>query len=416
VGDVYIIGAYASAFGKRPDTGYKELAREAYEGVLADAAMSDGREIDSAWFGNCGMHAIGQGSIRGQVCFTPLVREGRFPPHIPIINVENACATSSTAIHGAWKDIKAGQTELSLALGLEKLFDPSLVRDVKGSFMAGIDQLNPEDWQAFFGDAAAALGEIFETGADRTIFMDIEALIAKHHMRKYGTTQRQIAAAAAKSHNFGALNPKAQYRFTMTVDDVLNDRVISYPLTRAMCAPLGDGCAAALLCSGEYLGSCSPTVRDRAVKIRASVLTGGTYRGFDEDGLADIAARKAYAAAGVTAADIDVAEVHDATSFAELYKIEALGFCAKGDGGPFVADGGAGLDGAVAVNTSGGLVSKGHPVGATGASMVYEIVTQLRGEAGSRQRTGARLGLAENAGGVIGFDEAVCAITILERC
>ena len=238
---------------------------------------------------------------------------------------------------------------------------------------------------------------------------------AQYHMWKYGTTQRQIAVGGSKNHNFGARNPKAQYQFELTVDQVLEDRLISYPLTRAMCAPIGDGAAAAVLCSGDYLKSLPSSVQSRAVKVKASVLTGGKYRAFDEPGLSRPAAQRAYALAGLGPEDIDVAEVHDATSFCEIYQAEMLGFCPIGQGGPFIESGATRLDGKIPINTSGGLVSKGHPVGATGLSMIYELSTQLRGEAGSRQVKNAALALQENGGGVIGFEEAACSVIILEK-
>ena len=193
------------------------------------------------------------------------------------------------------------------------------------------------------------------------------------------------------------------------------DREISYPLTRAMCAPMGDGAAALLVASEDFLRGCPAPVRERAVKVRACALSGGKYRALDERGLSYAAARRAYDQAGVAPADIDVAEVHDATAFSHLYQCEMLGFCPEGEGGRFIESGETGPGGKVPLNTSGGLIAKGHPIGATGASMIAELVEQLRGEAGTRQVEGARLGLAENGGGVIGFDEAVCVVTILER-
>jgi acetyl-CoA acetyltransferase len=201
----------------------------------------------------------------------------------------------------------------------------------------------------------------------------------------------------------------------MSVDDVLADREISHPLTRAMCAPLGDGAAAVLVVSEKFLQSCDAAVRERAVRIRACETSGGKYRGLEEPGLSKIAAEKAYQRAGLSPKDIDVAEVHDATSFSEIYQLEMLGFCAPGEGGPFIEEGRAGLSGDLPLNTSGGLVSKGHPIGATGLSMIVELADQLRGEAGERQVPNARLALAESGGGVIGFDEAVCVVTVLER-
>ncbi len=413
--DVYVIGSACTEFGKFPDRSFQDLAREAYLQVLADAGMTDGGAIEQAWFGNCGMFAWGQGGIRGQVCFTPLVDEGLFPERVPMVNVESGCATASQAFHGAWKDVLSGQTAVSLAIGVEKLYSPDRPERVAEIFASGIDQLDAARWHAYYRAAGEAAGKPFETGPGRTVFMDTYAMQAAWHMRRYGTTQRQIAAGAAKNHHNGSLNPKAQYRFDMTVDEVLADRPVSHPLTRSMCAPIGDGAAAALLCSAEFLACLPGAVRERAVRVRACALSGGKYRKLDEPGLSHFAAQKAYRAAGLSPADIDLAELHDATSFCEIYQAEMMGFCAVGEGGALVESGATALDGAIPVNPSGGLVSKGHPVGATGLSMIYEVCLQLRGEAGARQVRGASLGLVENGGGVMGFDEAACAVTILER-
>ena len=413
--DCYIIGAFSTAFGKWPEKSFKDLSREAYEGALADAGLGDGGDIEFAWFSNCGMWTQGQGSIRGQVCFTPLVREGRFPERVPMINVEGGCASASMALHGAWKDILAGQSRLSLAIGVEKTFIPDDPDAQTAGFQAGIDNLDPQEWRAYYSAAGEAAGKPFAEGSGRTVFMDTYAMQACHHMKKYGTTRRQIAISAAKNHNNGALNPLAQYRFELTPEAVLEDREVSYPLTRAMCAPIGDGAAAALLCSQDYLASLPRPVRDRAVKIGACVLTGGKYRALDEAGLSRPAAQRAYAMAGIEPRDIDVAELHDATSFCEIYQSEMMGFCEDGEGGRFVESGASAREGRLPVNTSGGLVSKGHPVGATGLSMIYELTSQLRGEAGARQVKEPRIALAENGGGVIGFDEAACGVTILQN-
>ena len=415
--DVYLIGSACTRFGKQPDASFKDLSREAYLAVLADAGLDDGGAIGNAWFGNCGMGSFGQRNIRGQVCFTPLVREGLFPERVPMINVEGGCATASMAFHGAWKDILSGQVELSLAIGVEKTFFPGDPARTQEIFEGGIDQFDPGEWMAYYRDAGEQAGKPFEPNAGGgTLFMDTYAMQAAWHMRKYGTTPRQIAAGASKNHAMGALNPLAQYRFEVSVDQVLEDRMVSWPLTRSMCSPIGDGAAAALLCSGRFLQGLPAHVRERAVKVRASVLTGGKYRDLNEPGLSHVAAKRAYAAAGLAPADVDVAEVHDATSFCEIYQAEMLGFCEPGQGGALVASGETSLGGRIPVNLSGGLVSKGHPVGATGLSMIHELATQLRGEAGPRQAKDARIGLAENGGGVIGFEEAACSVTLLERC
>ncbi len=414
---IYVIGTSCTPFGKHADKSFHDLTRQAYTELLFDAGLAadEASLIEQAWFGNCGLGQWGQGGIRGQVCFTPLVQEGLFPERVPMINVEGGCATASFALHGAWKDILSGQAQVSLAIGVEKLVSPDAPERVPAIFATGIDQLEPERWQRYYAAAGEEAGKPFETGPGRTLFMDTYAMQAAWHMKRHGTTQRQIAIACAKNHHHGSLNPKAQYRFELTVDEVLADREVSWPLTRAMCSPLGDGAAAALLCSEAALANFPRAARARAVKVRTSQLAGGKYRRLDEPGLSRIAADKAYARSGLSPQDIDVVELHDATSFCELYQLEMLRLCDNGGGGRFVESGATALGGKLPVNVSGGLVSKGHPVGATGLSMVHELCLQLRGEAGARQVKGASIGLVENGGGVMGFDEAACAVTILEK-
>jgi len=414
--DVYVIGAFTTPFGKWPELSFKDLTRQAYLGVLADAGFANGDPIQSAWFGNAFMGNWGQTSIRGQVCFSPLVREGLFPERVPIVNVEGACATGSLAFHGAWKDILSGLSNLSLAIGVEKLYNPQQDGDaLLKSFAGGMDTFDPDETLAAYRNAASVCNATFDPGPGRTVAMDLYAMQAKYHMWKYGTTARQIATSAAKNHNFGAQNLNAQYRFSTTVDQVLEDRLVIDPLTRSMCSPIGDGSAAALLCAESYLSELPPEVRHRAVKVSACTLSGGKYRDYDEPSLSYVAARKAYEMAKIGPDDIDVAEVHDATSFCELYQVEMLGFCPIGSGGPFVEEGNTEIEGRIPVNTSGGLVSKGHPIGATGLSMIYELTTQLRGDAGTRQVSNPEFALVENGGGILGFEEALCAVTILQR-
>ncbi|MGL6110177.1 MAG: thiolase family protein, partial [Rubrivivax sp.] len=334
---------------------------------------------------------------------------------VPMINVEGGCATASFAFHGAWKDVLSGQAEVSLAMGVEKLVSRDTPERSAAIFATGIDQLDKQKWLDYYRSAGAQAGKPFETGPGRTVFMDTYAMQAAWHMQRWGTTQRQIATGASKNHHHGSLNPKAQYRFEVSVEEVLADREVSFPLTRAMCSPLGDGAAAAILCSEAALANFPREVRSRAVLVRTSQLSGGKYRKLDEPGLSRIAADKAYARSGLKPADLHLAEVHDATSFCEIYQLEMLRLCDEGQGGRFVESGATALGGRLPVNVSGGLVSKGHPVGATGLSMVYEVCQQLRGEAGARQVKGASLGLIENGGGVMGFDEAACAVHILEK-
>lgn len=412
--EVFIIGSACTAFGKLAETSYKDLTQEIVQGVLRDAKFDDGGPIGSAWFGNCGLGALDQRNIRGQVCFTPLVRNGLFPERVPIINVEGGCATGSLALYGAVKDIASREVDVSLAVGVEKTFfeDRSQAQEI---FDGAIDRLDPQEWEEYYTRIGERAGKPFTPNAGgATVFMSTYAMQAAYHMKRYGTTQRQIAVGASKNHHMGSLNPGAQYRFDISVDDVLADREVSWPLTRAMCSPIGDGAAGAIVCSGAFLASCPAEVRNRAVRVLTIQLSGGKYRDPDEPGLSRVAAEKAYHRAGLTPADVDIAEVHDATSFCEVYQCEMMGFCPEGEGGAYVESGATSLGGERPVNLSGGLVSKGHPIGATGLSMIHELTLQLRGEAGPRQANRARIALAENGGGVIGFDEAVCAVALLE--
>jgi acetyl-CoA acetyltransferase len=259
---------------------------------------------------------------------------------------------------------------------------------------------------------AKEAGKSGGAGKSRSAFMDIYSLGARNHMKQYGTTQKQLAIISAKNHFHSSLNPYAQYQKDMTVEEVLEAPEVSYPLTRPMCSPVGDGAAAVVLCSGDYLKKLGV---ERPVKVRACALASGQDRGPDEEDIGNRLSRKAYEMAGVGPEDIDLAEVHDATAFGELLQTECMGFCAEGEGGPFAESGATKLGGKLPVNTSGGLESRGHPIGATGTAQLCELVWQLRGECDKRQVEGARIALAENGGGNIGIEEAAMVITILEK-
>jgi acetyl-CoA acetyltransferase len=411
---VFIIGSFSTEFGRWIGKDHRALAREAVHGVLGDAGLSDGLAVGQVYFGNCLLHVSGQSMIRGQACLSPLMEQGVLPERLPIANIEGACATGSLALHLAWKDVLSGQNDIALAIGVEKLYDPTAPGQVLKEIGGGFDRFDQERWLNEYRDVAARSGAMWAPSSDRSIAMDTYGIQASYHMHRYGTTREQIAIAAAKNHVHGSLNPKAQYRFRMTKEEVLADRPVSGPLTRAMCAPIGDGAAAAIVCSEDRLRSLPEETRARAVRIRASAVSGGKHRAPDEPSLSRVAADRAYEMASLGPEDVGVAEVHDATSFCELYQMEMLRFCPEGEGGRLVESGATALGGRIPVNTSGGLVSKGHPIAATGLSMVSEIVTQLRGEAEGRQVEGARGGLIENGGGVIGLEEAVCGVTILE--
>jgi len=411
--NVYIIGVGMIKFGKYLDRTIKHLAGEVLESALKDAEV--GREdINAAWFSNSlwGLFS-GQHCIRGQVALSANGLD-----RISIINVENACAGGSTALHSAYTAIRAGMADCVLAIGAEKVYDEDRAK-VMQSFFSGADVEVIEAFVKTLREKEKQTRkEVCKDSADKkeekkgghSAFMDLYAEGARMHMKKYGTTQRQLAAVAAKSHNNSALNPLAQYTFPMTIDEVLSDRLVAYPLTRSMCAPIGDGAAAAIVCSEKFLKG-RPS--GRAVRIRASVMRSGRLSG--ENDITRRTAKAAYEAAGLGPEDIDLAEVHDATVFGEIYQTEQLGFCPEGDGGRFAESGMSALDGKLPINPSGGLISRGHPIGASGLAQIFELVTQLRGEAGKRQVKRHRIALSENGGGFLGMGEASMAIHILEQ-
>jgi acetyl-CoA acyltransferase len=407
--NVYIVGVGMIKFGKYLEKGIKVLTGEALEEVFKDSGLIRD-DIEGAWFSNTGwgMYTF-QHSIRGQVALTANGLE-----KIPMTNVENACASGSTALHGAWTAVKAGLYDCALAVGVEKLYDEDRVKVMK-SFMAGTDveevTARMEQWKKEESESKAGGAPGEQKSGGHSVFMDFYAAGARSHMQKYGSTQRQLAVIAAKAHNNSTLNPKAQYTFPMTVEQVLEDRPVSFPLTRSMCAPIGDGAAAAIICSESFLKKHS--LSGRAVKIRASILKSGTRTG--ENDISKRASLEAYAKSGLGPDDIDVVEVHDATAFGELVQMEALGFCPEGEGGVYAESGATALEGKTPVNPSGGLIARGHPIGASGLAQIYELVTQLRGEAGKRQVRKHRIAMTENGGGTVGNGEASMTIHILEK-
>ena len=412
--NVYILGSAMIKFSKYLDRNIKSLTGEALDLVLKDCGLPLD-DIQAAWFSNSGwgIHTF-QHCIRGQVALSANGLEG-----IPITNVENACASGSTAFHGAWTAVKAGLYDCVLAMGAEKLYNEDRAKTMQG-FLGGMDVEVVMDQMAQFAEAEQKRKEkeAKEKGIEvppgkpggHSVFMDWYAMGARLHMEKYGTTQRQLAAIAAKNHNNSTLNDLAQYTFPQTVEQVLEDREVSWPLTRAMCAPIGDGAAAAIICSESFLKK-HPS--SRAVKVLASILQSGNLHGPTDVSVRS--SRKAYEVAGAGPEDIDLAEVHDATAYGELHQVEQLGFCPVGEGGPFAERGETALGGKIPINTSGGLISRGHPIGASGLAMIYELVTQLRGEAGKRQVQGARIAMSENGGGTLGTGEAAMSIHILGK-
>lgn len=425
MGEVYLIGSYSTKFGRYPDHSIKELTKMAYLGVMEDAGIP-AEDIEFLWYSNCGWGISmppsendpgfqGQMNVRGHVAFAPLINEGLFPKRIPCINVEGACASGSLALHGACKDILSGSTQVSLALGAEKTYFPKHPAVILQAFTGGVDVSELPRLIEQYKAIADECGKEWLEGVSHTLFMDTYATQAAWHMWKHGTTREQLAIAASKNHLHGSLNPLAQYQFEVPVEKVLNDYEVSWPLTRSMCAPMGDGAAAAIVCSREYLKNLPAKIQARAVKVAASIISGGHERDIAQPSLSNWAAIRAYKAAGLGPEDVDLAEVHDATAFCEIYQAEMMGFCPIGGGGKFIESGATRFDGAKPINCSGGLESKGHPIGATGLSMVNEIVTHLRGEAGARQVKNAEVGLVENGGGVVSVEEFCCGITILQK-
>lgn len=412
--DVYIVGAGMTKFGKYLEKSVKALTGEALGLVLSDCGL-ELEDIEAAWFSNSswGISSF-QHCIRGQVALSANGLQG-----LPVTNVENACAGASTALNSAWMAVKAGQFDCVLAIGVEKLYDNDRSKTMYG-FISGTDVEVTLDMIARFQEEERRKREeqgrlegkeaAKEKPGGHSAFMDLYALGARMHIDRFGTTQRQLAVIAAKAHNNSTLNPLAQYTFPMTVEEVLADREVAWPLTRAMCAPIGDGAAAAVVCSESFLrkkGFSNP------VRIRASVLKSGTRQG--ENDICGRASRAAYDMAGIGPEDVDVVELHDATAFGELYQTEQMGFCPIGEGGPFAESGATSLGGRIPVNPSGGLMARGHPIGASGLAQIYELVTHLRGNAGKRQVEGCRIAMAENGGGFLGRGEAAMAIHILEK-
>ncbi len=402
--DVFIAGISMTPFGKRLDESVKSLTSDAVGAALEDAGIGTG-DIQSAWFANTRQPMLeGQNTIRGQIA----LRAAGITA-IPIANIENACASGSTAILQAMAAIRADMIDVALVVGAEKMVYPDRPEQVAAAFAGGTDV---HDRDSVLEYIVSLGGE--KPGPDRSLFMDLYAAQARVHMERFGTTQEDFARIASNTHCHGAHNPNAQYRTPFTVEEVLADKPIVYPFTRAMCAPVSDGASAAVLCSEKALRQLDAT---RAVRIRACALVSTMERSKDDyaNHIGRRAANAAYEEAGVGPQDIDVVEVHDATAYAAVQQIENLGLCAPGEVGACLKRGDFRIGGRTPVNPSGGLLAKGHPVGATGVAQLYELAMQLRGEAGSRQVDGARLAIAENGGGFLGVEEGVTAVTILER-
>jgi len=405
---VYVIGGAVTKFGKQPERNMKSLAEEAVTGALKSASLEK-QDLEGAWVGNCVQGIFsGQEMIRGQVVLHTM---GIYD--IPIVNVENACASSATALNGAWAQIALGEIDVALVLGMEKMYSQDKAKSL-AIFNAAMDVELLQRTQESMKAAEAKIDRDRETSGEgkkektgkRSIFMDFYASGARAHMQRYGTTQRHLAAVASKNHYHSSMNPLAQYQKEYSIEEVMNDVEVAFPLTRLMCSPVGDGAAAAIVCSEAYARK---TGALQLPQIAACVLTSG-----GGEAPLNRLAKKAYERAGIGPEDIDLAEVHDATAFGEVSSTEALMFCPPGEGGPFAEAGHTTLGGKIPVNVSGGLECQGHPIGATGIRQVVELFWHLTGQVGKRQVEGAKVGLAQNAGGSAPRGEGALSVTILK--
>lgn len=377
--DVYVVGTDMIRFGRFPERAIEDMGAEAALLALADAGLGI-RDMQAVYCGN-----VGQASASlGQRIMKEIGQTG-----VPVVNTANACASGATALREGWMAVKSGQCDLVLCLGAEQM----------GKGMLG---------------APKSYGGVPVEGLLGSSTMPASfAMLGMEHTRKYGTTFEQFAKVSVKNHHHSTLNEKAMYRFETPLDEVMNAEMIAYPLTKLMCSVNVDGAAAAVICSEKKAKELG--LMKRAVRIRASVLVSDPYTPhnfayMDFNAVTRLAAQKAYEMAGVGPGDLDLVELHDCFATAELLHYENLGFCGDGEAGKMIDSGQTALGGKLPVNVSGGLLSKGHPLGATGIANIYEVTTHLRGEAGARQVPGARIGLTH----VVGAGSA-CAIHILEK-
>jgi len=425
---IYIIGVGMTPIVKQDGGSFEHLCNIAISEAMEDAALNpkgDQDAIGGIWYGNCAQGMLtSQHCIRGQVILRRLGFES-----MPVVNVENACATASTALNQAIHYVLAGGSDLALAVGIEKVLPdlnnlddlPEIVAALPymtlSAFWMGSEQdrkkLYIEKWRKEKSEVLGIPYEETNVGGDRSPFMDYYAVKAMKVMKKFGYTQEQLARVCAKTHHHSTMNPKAQYRKEISWEQVMADKPITYPLTRPMCAPTGEGCAAAVVCSEKYLRE-HKGIKD-PILVLASVLVSGRTRGDYDQDISGRGAELAFRQAGLARKDIDILELHDATSFGEIYQTAQAGFCKSEDAGVYCSSGATALGGDLPTNVSGGLISRGHPVGCTGLAQAYELVTQLRGRAGERQVKGAKIGMQINGGGLIGVEEAALGSHIYRK-
>ncbi len=384
--DVAVIGVGITKFGELCEKSFRQLTAEAGSKAILDAGI-EGKEIDALYVGT-----MSAGRFVGQEHVGALVADtsGFAFDHIPAIRVESACASGGVAVRQGYLSIASGMNDIVVVGGIEKMNDVGGTA-ATGTLVTAADQ----EWEAFFG----------------ATFPGIYAMMATRHMHEYGTTKKQLAQVAVKNHANGALNPHAQFRREIPIETVMNATTVAHPLGLLDCSPVSDGAASIIMCSAEK----AKQYTDNPIKIIGSGQASDTLALHARRDICTLdatahAAKMAYKQANITPNDIDLAEVHDCFTIAEICAIEDLGFVKKGEGGKAIDNKITTLDGSLPVNTSGGLKAKGHPVGATGVAQIIEIVKQLKGEAEKRQVPDASIGLAHNVGG----SGASCTVHIME--
>jgi len=374
-----VIGVGMIPFGKYPERTIVDMASEAVFQAFKDAGIRP-TQVDACFFASAFAARLFGDITIGQNVFWELGIN-----KVPVVNVENACTSGSTAFYLAYNMVAAGQADMVLVAGAEKLYVPEL-----GLINSGENELDTQ------------LGLVASAGF---------ALRATRHMTEFGTTPQQLAQVAVKNRRHGQLNRLAQFREPITVEEVLASPMIVEPLTRLQCCPNADGAAAVIVCSPSIARKLS-----RAVNVEAAILCTGSYENPQDLTHWETDYRAcglAYDKAGIGPEDLDIVECHDAFTISEILHYEAMGLCPKGEGGKLVERGETALGGRIPVNVSGGLLSRGHPLGATGVAQIIEIVTQLRTEAGPRQVKGAKVGLAHCMGGDKAADTKSCTIIVL---
>ncbi|MEF8879481.1 MAG: thiolase domain-containing protein [Candidatus Thermoplasmatota archaeon] len=384
--DVAVIGVGVTKFGELWDKSFRQLIAEAGSKAILDTSI-EGKEIDGMYVGS-----MSSGRFVGQEHVGALVADASGFSHenIPSTRVEGACASGGLAFRQGYMSIASGMNDVVVIGGIEKMNDVG-----GGSATETLATAADQEWEAFFG----------------ATFPGLYAMMAMRHMHEYGTTKEQLAQVAVKNHSNGKLNPYAQYRKELTIEQAMNATPVAYPLGLMDCSPVTDGAAAVIICAADK----AKEYNDQPVKIIGSGQGSDSLSLHGRRSITTLdatvkAGEMAYKQADIKPSDVDLAEVHDCFTIAEICAIEDLGFVEKGEGGKAVEEKITTLDGSLPVNTSGGLKSKGHPVGATGVAQIVEIAEQLRGKADKRQVEDARIGLAHNVGG----SGATCTVNILE--